>query len=664
MRKFVGSIIMLILVMLIYMTYVEAILFDSEIMIEDTYNDSFVTINVDQQYVIEPFESCVTVSWNLDGIAGVYLKHTGGLIGWGQRDICRNLSDLSFEVHFLDETIKTYNLPIQVIDDALLHLVIIIVIGGLSIILFMNKKFDQRISEKYQKQALTFFIVICSLMMLIGMGDRVNIAFSTNSALVHDETYYASIASTGASGLGLYPYIQGYSQMPVMGGIGGTANLYVLAYLVFGPSLWGLRLVSITASFVGLAGISVLTRRWYGTSTALIILAILPHMYLFVITNSIRMDSITFAYLSWALVFFSFAWERKKQLRWQVMTGIIFAMGLHAHIHTFGTAFAVGLLYLVSSVMNTHRAGDYRLIFKTPFVGYVVGYLIGFALFALVMVFPNPDAFIRTAGLARLRHTGIEEQSGMSDPFIVLSTFLSPDLIIGKELRRYATLSDILPTLELILWGLAVLVLFVTARHVSSSKVRILFIGIMIGNTIILNNPHPIYITHSLPLLLILPLAHIINFGLRRLQNVETKSFSTLFLLVSLFLGIIATRLNSDTATIPEIPSKIVKLTPLVKEIASTECIIAGNPAVYIPHFLEYPYFVGTRETEFGLGSRFYGLSDQPIEYWKQKQPDLIFGELVYGLSAYVRDMNYIRIRPDIWVKPDNLSDGCQLMYD
>ena len=60
-----------------------------------------------------------------------------------------------------------------------------------------------------------------------------------------DETYYASTTATAARGLGLYPFVQGYPQIPSMGGVGYGVYFYVLAYQTLGPYLLPLRFVSL-----------------------------------------------------------------------------------------------------------------------------------------------------------------------------------------------------------------------------------------------------------------------------------------------------------------------------------------------------------------------------------------------------------------------------------
>ena len=82
-------------------------------------------------------------------------------------------------------------------------------------------------------------------------------AFGTSDLLDWDETYHASTTSTAAHGLGLYPYVLGYPQIPNMGGVGFVIYLYVLAYKLIGPHLISLRLVSFAAGIVAVAGVAL-----------------------------------------------------------------------------------------------------------------------------------------------------------------------------------------------------------------------------------------------------------------------------------------------------------------------------------------------------------------------------------------------------------------------
>ena len=123
--------------------------------------------------------------------------------------------------------------------------------------MLLNVALSRRPALAATARALIFVV---PLMLTLGL--RFHRAFSTTEVLDWDETYYTSLAVTAAAGHGLYPYIFGFGPMPVMGGIGYAAYSYALAVKLFGPTVFGLRAVSLLASLMGLGGVWVLVKTW------------------------------------------------------------------------------------------------------------------------------------------------------------------------------------------------------------------------------------------------------------------------------------------------------------------------------------------------------------------------------------------------------------------
>ena len=118
--------------------------------------------------------------------------------------------------------------------------------------------------------------------LAVTLGLRSYRALATLDLLDWDETYYTSIAVTGAAGRGLYPAVVGFGPMPAMGGIGYAAYAYALGVKLFGPSVLVLRAISLLVSVAGLAGVWVLSRKLYGTGTAWMAAALTSSLSLFV----------------------------------------------------------------------------------------------------------------------------------------------------------------------------------------------------------------------------------------------------------------------------------------------------------------------------------------------------------------------------------------------
>jgi hypothetical protein len=98
-----------------------------------------------------------------------------------------------------------------------------------------------------------------------------------------------------------------------------------------------------------------------------------------------------------------------------------------------------------------------------------------------------------------------------------------------------------------------------------------------------------------------------------------------------------------------------------VQGLASPGCILAGPTELYAKYFMAYPMFIGTRAVEIRIGSTYYGLQDQIVEYWRIKRPDVVFGTPSQGLDTYVATAGYVPIADGVWRAPNGLSAGCVL---
>jgi len=633
------------------------------ILIDDQIGESHVYIAVDQRHIIPPISGCITMNWDFSSVRAIYLNNNG-IIGPDQQTMCDEYTSLNFRVVLTDETEQYYKIDIY--ETPLLQQIVLlfVIVGSLSFLKPQLLSF----ASKLRPYAPLLFTSTCMFFISLALLARAYIAFTTPEILNWDETYYASIASTYANGFGLQPYVQGYGDIPYMGGVGLFSASYSIAYQIIGPYLWALRLVSFLFSVIGLIGIFVLMRKWYGSATGLAAVAITGFLYLFDFTNSIRPDAFGFSTIAWLLFFFALAQDRQDNKRWQLGIGFLFALGLQAHLHTAVVAVACGFVYLIDALSNTYKKKSFRYFLDSPMTAYIMGYVFGFILFLFINVLPNPDGFLRSASVGHLLHTTSYQHTGI-DTANVLTSFFSPSEIFEQERIRYSEVSDTIPALEATLWILSLFALFIMRRHPYDRILRILFIGGIIGSAIVLNNQTQYYLAQIIPILS-LSLAPFITHGFQEtnkvnLSNVSVKSWIILIVFMLGFTQLnLATYQNIQNRLSESLPQVIESpIITQVKSITTPQCHIVGDAGLYVPHFLEYPQFSSTRLTEFNLGSTFYGLNDQPIEYWKQKNPDLIFGDLVVGLDEYVTEFGYIKIAPMIWVKPNNVTTDCTLSY-
>lgn len=517
--------------------------------------------------------------------------------------------------------------------------------------------------------AARLFLALSILLAAAALTARGFTALGTSAVLDWDETYYASTTATAAHGLGFYPYVLGYPQIPHMGGVGYVAVLYVLAYKLLGPDLLALRLVAFLVSLAAIAGLAVLARRWYGSGAGLAALGLAPSLLLFQLTNSIRFDVFAIAFVAWALVFYSGVAKEKRSFGWHFLAGAIFAVGLQVHLHTAAAAFAVGLAYLADTVATVRRPTPERRLAAAALAAFVAGYAAGAVLFLAVNVLPNPQGYVRTAALARLSaaepSTDLNLTARMDVPRL-LQTFLSPTTIVRKEIVRYATMFRAMPWWETILWAFALPASLVLRHSPGGLRARVLLAGAVAGGGIVFNSASPLYAAAIFPFF-VPPLASFVTHGFGRRASVDRAAVpaAAVLLLAVLSIAILPAALARLAQSAARLHDTLAVPTPdLVRDVrraATPECVLAGPADLYAQHFMDYPRFVGTRQVEVLIGSTYYDLQNDPVAYWRTKAPDLVFGQPDAGLRLYLEKAQYVAIAEGIWTRPGRLSDGCRI---
>jgi Dolichyl-phosphate-mannose-protein mannosyltransferase len=498
------------------------------------------------------------------------------------------------------------------------------------------------------------FVSVCVLLALVSLTARGISALGTRGLLDWDETYYTSTAATAAHGLGFYPYVLGYPQIPNMGGVGYVVSLYVLAYKLVGPQLIGLRIVSFIVSVLAVAGLGLLTRRLYGSAAGLVAIALAPSLLVFYLSNTIRLDVFAIAFAAWALLLYVHVADSKKATRWHVLLGTVCAFGLEVHLHTAAIACAIGIAYVVRTLSIVRRDGITTEA-VAPIAGFVGGYAIGAAIFLIANVLPNPQGFFRTAALARLSAADSGRELNLTAPMDLsrlTQTFVSPAVIIKKELARYTELVRQMPWWETLLTFLALSALIIR-RHADPYRWCAIVAGAIVGGAIVFNSPSALYFAAILPCFVPVIADFVANgFG-------KGAPVTLLVLTVAMsptLLGRTAAAVRR--ARVPE-PVTRPAAVDVVTRIASHECVLAGPTDLYAEYFMAYPKFVGARPVEVAIGSTYYGLQNDLVGYWRAKRPDIVIGPLGDGLADYLNADRYLKVADDVWRKPDNLTTDC-----
>ena len=513
------------------------------------------------------------------------------------------------------------------------------------------------------------FVVLSLTIAAAALAARSVTALGTRALLDWDETYYASTTATASNGLGLYPYVLGYPQIPNMGGVGYVVYFYVGAYKSLGPNLVALRAVSLLASLAAVAGVWVLTRRVHGPPAALAAVALLPSLLIFQLSNSIRLDTFIIAHVAWVLVLYVHAAGRRST-GLHALVGAAFALGLEIHLHTAAAAFAVGCAYLARAigVLGRDEPREGRAV--KPLAAFVGGYAAGALLFLALNVLPNAHAYFRTAALARL--SAVESGKTLNltatmDSGRLAQTFFSPALILNKEIERYTTMATDMRWWEALLWLVAIPVYLSVRRGDRRYPGRLLLPAAVLGGGIVFNSSSPLYASTLLPFF-VPALATLVTDGFATRDEVGRSSVSlaSVALLAVLAVAILPTALSRTAGGIARLRSDTARgelpIVGVVHAAASPECILAGPTDLYAAHFMRYPRFVGTRQVEVLIGSTYYDLQNNLVEYWRQKRPDLVFGPAGSGLDAYLVEANYSSIADGVWRKPGALSDGCAIV--
>lgn len=504
-----------------------------------------------------------------------------------------------------------------------------------------------------QRLASAARLAVFLVPLIFAVSLRAYVALGTRDILEWDETYYMSLATTAAEGLGLYPHIYGYPRMPIMGGTGYAAYVYAWAVQLAGPTVFALRAVSLLASIAGLAAMWLLVKTLYGSGTAWMAAALTSALQLFVMSNSIRMDAMTFAWVTSALCLTALAMQRWNAPRLHLFAGLAFGLGLQVHLDTVVTAVAVGLLYLALWVRRFRP--DRRIPLPSQMLLYVSGWFLGLVVFVWLNILPDPEAFYKTTVLVRVDATGWYSGGTSS----IFGSFLDPRILLAKESERYGVLFNALPRIEIILAAAAILALF-ARRTVVDLSVAVVIAGVLGVGAIVLNNASPLYFIHVLPALVV-PLGPLFTHGLTRTSKVPTDALGPHSMLA--FAVVIAALCAVNSArsvryhlSRPAQDAADAQLASRVRAVAPQRCTVAGDAGLYVGHFADYPFFISSRPTEVAYAMLYYGITSEAA-YWQIKSPDVVFSRdsLRDGLADYVSGEGLIQVDKGIWIR----SGGC-----
>jgi hypothetical protein len=522
-----------------------------------------------------------------------------------------------------------------------------------SLLLGVEALFILGTRARHPRLAAASRIAIFVAPLLLALALRAWIAFTTPGVLEWDETYYLSAAVTAADGRGLYPYVFGYGEMPILGGLGYTVYAYAVAVMAAGPTIIALRVVSLASSLVALVCLWLLVRRLYGSGAAWVAVALVPTLRLFVMSNSARPDSITFAWVTGSLLLVTLAFQHDSR-RWHFLAGLAFGLGLQAHLDTIVTAAACGVLYLVTWVRGRHARGGLGV--PSAMLFYVAGWSAGLAAFVLGNILPDPDAFYRTTVLIRVDATSWYSEGTSS----AVGSFLDPRVLLAKESERYALLLRAVHGIELVLAGLAVLALAVR-RSREDVALLILVGGVLAIAAVVLNNASPLYFIHVMPALVV-PLAPLFSHGFSRRGQVPVALLGTGRLLafavvISALCAVNTVRPARGAVSAEATAARDAALAARARSAIGPGCRIAGDGGLYVRYFADYPYFVSARPTEVGYAMIFHGL-EQEADYWHTRQPEAVvmMPPLPDGLAAYVAMRGLEPIGEGLWLTPG----GCE----
>jgi dolichyl-phosphate-mannose-protein mannosyltransferase len=492
--------------------------------------------------------------------------------------------------------------------------------------------------------------------LALALALRAHQALATPDVLDWDETYYLSTAVTAAAGHGLYPYVLGYGPMPIAGGLGYVAYVYALAVRLLGPSIYSLRLMSLLASVLALAGVWRLVKIWYGSGAAWIATAIAASTSLFLLSNTVRMDGWTLAGVAWALVVFAWAMERWHRRAGHLLAGLAFGACLQVHPDVTATALACGFVSLVFWIGDALRAR--RFVPPLQPLLFLAGWSLGLLAFVASNVLPDPETFYRTTMLVRVDATSWYSPGTSS----AIGSFLDPRILIGKESARYDLLASVVAVLEAVLFGAAMIAALVR-RNAADRVVLLLVPAVFAGTALVLNNASPLYFIHVAPALLV-PLGPLFSHGFTGRAPVTTAHVRG-GSLVAFAIAIAALSAVNDGPLLRALTAKppddaaARAVAERVRAVAEPRCKIAGDAGLYVRYFADYPYFVSARPTEVHYGMLYFG-STSEANYWAIKRPDVVFGSgpLPAALAGYVSSNGLSERAPQVWVRRDGCAGG------
>jgi 4-amino-4-deoxy-L-arabinose transferase-like glycosyltransferase len=491
---------------------------------------------------------------------------------------------------------------------------------------------------------------VCLISVVAAFALRTYFMMNSVGLLNYDEIYYLNLGIQGAAGRGLHFYIMGYEPVPIVGGAGYITLLYVWAVQLLGPTVTSIRLVALIASALTLIPIFMFSRIWFGSTTALITMMILPWTSVFTLTHSGRVDALAMFVASCGVWAVAVALERRRW-SWHLAAGLVFGAALHVHLVTLVMAFACGLLYLFYSA-QIWRSENWKAALQ-PIIAYGVGLLIGLLSYVALNILPNPDAYFRVVSSTREYLMGLPPQSG-------IGTWFTPEALLLKELARYNQLiNQVSPPAEWVLIILSVIALLVR-RTKSDLYLITLVIGIVIGSGIILNNGF-MFLAPTYGVLGVIAASFLAQGFRREVQRSAPElGLLTACIFAASSIGIQFSVPLHSWAPIHrlehlqqiderDLPPEYVH--DALRVVSSADQIV-GASQYYIPYFVDYLNYVSYSEPEEILGMRAAQLRD-PVEYWSLIDPDVIYGEIRPGISAFIAAADYRLVAPSVWVRPD-----------
>jgi hypothetical protein len=324
------------------------------------------------------------------------------------------------------------------------------------------------------------------------------------------------------------------------------------------------------------------------------------------------------------------------------------------HPDTVVTFAACGIVYVVEWLRRT--TAEKRVVFPRQMLLFVSGWSAGLILFVFLNVLPDPAAFYRTTVRIRVDATSWYS-SGTSS---LAGSFLNPRILISKELVRYGILFRALPKLEIALAAAAIAAMAV--RRTAVDKVLLtICAAVIVLTSVVLNNASPLYYIHVAPALMI-PIAPLLAYGLRRRSTISVEELSLSSLLasavvVSALIAVNGAKAARAASLHPREEPAAAAFARSVRSAVDRRCKVAGDADLYVRHFSDYPYFISTRSTEVQYAMLYFGSTTEG-EYWDMKQPDAVVapGSLSDPLSAFVAAHHFSEVARGVWIR----SDGCR----